>query len=88
MNQLRVNAEAKGDYTRAKMMKLRFEEFSRAEQQRQEQNMRLAQEKELINIESAQKMQFEEFSSAWDQYMNDYEATAFELIEQLKVKQE
>lgn len=32
MNQLRVNAEAKGDYTRAKMMKLRFEEFSRAEQ--------------------------------------------------------
>ena len=50
--------------------------------------MRLAQEKELINIESAQKMQFEEFSSAWDQYMNDYEATAFELIEQLKVKQE
>ena len=53
MNQLRVNAEASGDYTRAKMMKLRFEEFSRAEQQRQEQNMRLAQEKELMNIESA-----------------------------------
>ena len=88
MNQLRVNAETSGDYTRAKMMKLRFEEFSRAEQQRQEQNMRLAQEKELINIESAQKLQFEEFSDAWDQYMRDYEATAFELIEQLKVKQE
>ena len=34
MNQLRVNAEANGDYGRAKMMKLRFEEFSRAEQQR------------------------------------------------------
>lgn len=32
MNQLRVNAEATGDYTRAKMMKMRFEEFSRAEQ--------------------------------------------------------
>ena len=88
MNQLRVNAERNGDYTRAKMMKLRFEEFARAEQQRQEQNMRLAQEKELVNIESAQKLQFEEFSQAWDQYMRDYEATAFELIEQLKVKQE
>ena len=36
MNQLRVNAETSGDYTRAKMMKMRFEEFSRAEQQRQE----------------------------------------------------
>ena len=33
-------------------------------------------------------MQFEEFSQAWDQYMRDYESTAFELIEQLKVKQE
>lgn len=32
MNQLRINAETSGDYTRAKMMKLRFEEFSRAEQ--------------------------------------------------------
>ena len=36
MNQLRVNAEATGDYGAAKMMKLRFEEFSKAEQQRQE----------------------------------------------------
>ena len=78
---MRINAEANGDYTRAKMMKLRFAEFSRAEQQRQEQNMRLAQEKELINIESAQKLQFTEFSDAWDQYMREYEATAFELIE-------
>ena len=50
--------------------------------------MRLAQEKELINIESAQKLQFAEFSEAWDRYMREYEATAFELIEQLKIKQE
>ena len=50
--------------------------------------MRLAQEKELINIESAQKLQFSEFSEAWDRYMREYEATAFELIEQLKIKQE
>ena len=88
MNQLRVNAETSGDYTRAKMMKLRFAEFSRAEQQRQEQNMRLAQERELVNIESAQKLQFAEFSDAWDNYMREYESTAFELIEQLKIKQE
>ena len=70
------------------MMKLKFEEFSKAEQQRQEQNMRLAQEKELLNIENAQKLQFQEFSEAWDKYMRDYEGTAFELIEQLKNKQE
>lgn len=48
--------------------------------------MRIAQEKELLNIENAQKLQFQEFSDAWDKYMSDYEATAFELIEQLRVK--
>ena len=36
MNMLRVEAERKGDYGKAKMMKLKFEEFSKAEQQRQE----------------------------------------------------
>ena len=54
-------------------MKQKFDEFSRAEQQRQEQNMRLAQEKELMNIEGAQKAQFTEFQQAWDKYMADYE---------------
>ena len=88
MNSLRVHAESVGDYGKAKMMKLKFEEFSKAEQQRQEQNMRLAQENELLNIENAQKLQFQEFSEAWDKYMRDYEGTAFEMIEQLKDKQE
>jgi hypothetical protein len=32
MNQLRINGEATGDYGKAKLMKMRFEEFSRAEQ--------------------------------------------------------
>ena len=32
-------------------------------------------------------MQFTEFSEEWDKYMADYEATAFELIEQLRQKQ-
>lgn len=69
-------------------MKRKFDEFSKAEQQRQEQNMRIAQEKELLNIENAQRMQFTEFSEEWDRYMADYEATAFELIEQLRNKQQ
>ena len=42
MNHLRIAAEQRGDYGRAKMMKRKFDEFSKAEQQRQEQNMRLA----------------------------------------------
>lgn len=53
MNALRKHAEERGDYNKAKIMKKKFEEFSKAESQRQEQNMRLAQEKELVNIENA-----------------------------------
>ena len=88
LSSLHKQSERAGDYTTAKTMRLKFEEFSRAEQQRQEQNMKMAQEKELMNIEEAQRFQFQEFTEAWDKYMRDYEVTAFELIEQLKVKQE
>ena len=77
MNMLRLKAEKDENYTAAKLMKNKFDEFSRAEMQRQEQNMRLAQEKELMNIEGAQKAQFTEFQQAWDKYMADYEQTAF-----------
>ena len=80
--------EKSGDYATAKQMKTKFEEFSKAEQQRQEQNMRIAQEKELLNIENAQKLQFQEFSESWDKYMASYEATAFELIEDMRQKQD
>ena len=50
--------------------------------------MRIAQEKELLNIENAQKLQFQEFSESWDKYMASYEATAFELIEDMRQKQD
>ena len=48
--------------------------------------MKQAQEQELITVESAQRAQFLEFSSAWDNYMSDYEATAYLSLEKLKEK--
>ena len=42
LNHQRIKVEKIGDYTTAKQMKQKFEEFSKAEQQRQEQNMRIA----------------------------------------------
>ena len=49
--------------------------------------MRIAQQRELINIEQAQKILYSEFAEAWDRYMADYETTAFNLVENLKVRQ-
>ena len=46
--------------------------------------MRIAQEQELATVEGAQKLQFQEFNEAWDKYMADYEAAAFESVERLK----
>ena len=48
--------------------------------------MRIAQSRELTNIENAQRLQYQEFVDAWDKYMADYEKTAFELVSQLKAK--
>lgn len=48
--------------------------------------MRMAQEEELIQVENAQRLQFTEFSEAWDKYMKDYENAAFESVERLKEK--
>lgn len=39
-----------------------------------------------MNVENAQKLQFQEFNEAWDKYMADYEAAAFESIDRLKEK--
>ena len=53
---------------------------------RQLQNMRQAQEQELVTVEAAQRNQFLEVSNAWDNYMSDYEATAYLSLEKLKEK--
>ena len=37
-------------------------------------------------VEAAQRSQFLEFSGAWDNYMSDYEATAYLSLEKLKEK--
>ena len=47
--------------------------------------MKVAQEQELLTVESAQRAQFAEFSKAWDEYMTDYETTAYLSLEKMKV---
>ena len=70
----------------SKHLKEKFLFYSNQEQQRQAANMKIAQENELLTVENAQKLQFNEFSVAWDQYMADYESAAFESVERLKEK--
>ena len=85
---MRKRYESVGNYMMANKFKKIFDRWSADEQQRQNHNMRIAQSRELTNIENAQRLQYQEFADAWDKYMADYEKTAFELVSQLKAKQE
>ena len=72
----------------AKRAQMKFNDLKNKEMLRQLQNMRQAQEQELVTVERAQRSQFLEFSAAWDNYMSDYEATAYLSLEKLKEKQQ
>ncbi len=85
LEEYRRKCEEQGNYAEARKARSKFEELLRKETQRQKNNIRAAQEQELQNIEAAQKAQFLEFSQAWDNYMSDYEATAYLSLEKLKV---
>lgn len=54
---------------------------------KQRTQIRHFQDKELESIEETQKQQYKEFSDAWDEYMADYEATAYLSLEKLKERQ-
>lgn len=82
----RAKCESEGKYAEARKWRIKYEELLRKETIRQKNNIRIAQEQELQSIENAQKAQFLEFSQAWDNYMSDYEATAYLSLEKLKEK--
>ena len=86
LEEYRKKCEIEGNYQEAKKARGKFDELLRKETVRQKNNIRAAQEQELQNIEAAQKAQFLEFSQAWDNYMSDYEATAYLSLEKLKEK--
>ena len=86
LNDYRKKCCKEMNLTEARRAALKFEDLKNKEMLRQLQNMKQAQEQELITVESAQRAQFLEFSSAWDNYMSDYEATAYLSLEKLKEK--
>lgn len=56
MDELRRRYEQKGNYMMANRFKKYFERWSRDEQQRLVHNMTIGQQRELYNIENAQRI--------------------------------
>lgn len=85
MFEYQKKCEQEGKYADAKASKEKIEEVKIKETLRQEHYIKSFQEDELAQVEHAQKLQFIEFTKAWDEYMADYEATAYMSLEKLKV---
>ena len=49
--------------------------------------MESSQNQELQYVEQIQRQQFMEFTSAWDNYMSEYEQNAFQSVERLRHEQ-
>jgi len=86
LEEYRKKCEEDGNYTEANKAKAKYDELKKKETLRQLNSIRSTQEKELQEIENSQKEQFEEFTAAWDNYMSEYEATAYSSLEKLKEK--
>ena len=80
-----MKAELIGNYSEAKKARAKMEEIKIKEIIRQQNQIRLIQEEELLQVENAQKYQFAEFTRAWDNYMTEYQAAANLSLQKLKV---
>ena len=61
------------NYIEAKRASEKLKELANHELQRQMSRMEVKQKDELLQIESIQRNQFQEFTDAWDEYMQSYE---------------
>lgn len=64
-----------------------MEEIRERELQRRNKYLRLLYDRELEATEDAQRSKFEQFCAKWDQFMNEYEATAADLVKKVREKQ-
>ena len=85
LNEYQKKCENEGNYAEAKKALEKMEEIKQKEVSCKQNNIKFLQEEELLSIENAQKSQFLDFTAAWDNYMTDYEATAYMSLEKLKV---
>jgi hypothetical protein len=87
LNNYRKKSERNGRYNEAKNSKKKIEEIRERELQRRNKYLKILYENEANSTEEKQKAKFEDFCRKWDQFMNDYEATAADLVRKVKEKQ-
>ena len=80
----RRKCEHHGKYVEAEVAKKRLEELRLHEELRRKEAMRSRQIEELLGVEEAHMLEFEQFNTTWDRRMAEYEERAERLVEAMK----
>merc|ERR1719183_1433275 len=86
LEQHRIECEANGKYVEAEIAKKRLDELRDHEENRQREAMRSRQITELLGVEEAHMMEFQQFNAIWDKKMEEFETNAKELIDNMRKK--
>lgn len=69
----RKNCEQQGKYVEAEVAKKRFEELKSHEANRRRETMKAQQAKEMLGVEEAHMLEYQQFNTHWDQMCHDYD---------------
>lgn len=77
-------SEAQEQFEEAQRTEARILEIKDREVRRRQQTTRLRQKQEWERIEKIQHGQLKQFTEAWNQHIEHFEKSSFELMEQMK----
>ena len=83
----RRQCEKQRNYDEARQAFHRYQQLRQKETMQELSAVRRRQEKELFSLNAAQQKQTEQFDYAWNEYVTDYETTAYNSLLALRDKQ-
>lgn len=83
LDQYRAKCEAEGNYLEADRAHQQLEMLRRQEEKRQQNAVKARQLAERQDVQIAHNMQYTEFNSAWDKYLEEYDRMAQIYIQQM-----
>jgi len=81
----RENCEHLGKYMEADIARKRIDELKGHEEARRKEAMRARQLAEVLAVEEAHMMEFQQFNAMWDAKMQAYETNGAQLLQAMKV---
>ena len=85
LDEHRGNCERMGKYMEAEIARRRMDELKGHEEARRKEAMRARQLAEVLAVEEAHMMEFQQFNAMWDAKMKAYEENGAQLMQAMKV---